>query len=165
MHTGFDDLLAANARYAERFDMQGFDGIAKAGVMLVTCMDSRLDPLGMLGLVPGDAKILRNPGGRVTDRALVAVVVGTALLGVDRVLVVEHTRCAMASASESELLGRIGDARDMDASWLDLGAIEDQRTTIAGDVQRVVSHPLVPASTAVGGFLYDVDTGLLEQVA
>lgn len=161
--TGFDDLLAANRRYAEEFSLGGFDGIARAGVAVVTCMDSRLDPLRMIGLAPGDAKILRNPGGRVTDAALVALVLGVSLLEVDRVLVVEHTRCAMASASEAELQARVGERQGRDASWLSIGAIGDQRRALVEDVHRVRSHPLIPDEVAVAGFLYDVDTGLLEE--
>ncbi len=68
----FDDLLAANRRFAESFKLSGFDGVAHAGVAVVTCMDSRIDPLRMFGLKPGDAKIFRNPGGRVTAAALEA---------------------------------------------------------------------------------------------
>lgn len=165
MEHAFDDLLTNNRRYAETFDLQGFDGVARAGVAVVTCMDSRLDPLGMLGIAPGDAKILRNPGGRATERTLVALVLGVNLLQVDRILLVEHTRCAMASKSEGELLREISASADADAAWLDLGAIEDQRLAIAEDVHRVTSHPLIGDRARVGGFLYDVDTGLLEQVA
>ncbi|MGJ9412527.1 beta-class carbonic anhydrase [Aeromicrobium sp. CF4.19] len=161
----FDDLLTANREFAESFDLAGFDGVARAGVAMVTCMDSRIDPLAMIGLSPGDAKILRNPGGRVTDQALVAVVLGVSLLQVERVLVVQHTRCAMASAPEEELRRRVGEAAGTDASWMTLGAITDQEATLRTDVHRVESHPLVPAGVEVGGFLYDVDTGLLEQVA
>lgn len=164
MTSEFEDLLAANRAYAT--DHQGgFDGIARAGIAMVTCMDSRIDPLRMIGLEAGDAKILRNPGGRVTDQALVAVVLGVTLLNVDRVMVIEHTRCAMASASEDELKARVGDAAHMDASWMTLGAISDQEATITADVHRVRSHPLVPETVRVGGFLYDVDTGLLNQIA
>ncbi|WP_244246814.1 beta-class carbonic anhydrase [Nocardioides euryhalodurans] len=159
--TGFDDLLAANRRYAESFSMSGFDGIAHAGVAMVTCMDSRIDPLRMVGLEPGDAKILRNPGGRVTDAALVALVLGVSLLNVSRILVVQHTRCAMASAGEAELQARVGERLQQDASWLSIGAITDQRQALRADVRRVRSHPLMPAEVEVGGFLYDVDTGLL----
>lgn len=165
MDRAFDDLLANNRTFAETFDLQGFDGVARAGVAVVTCMDSRLDPLGMLGIVPGDAKILRNPGGRATDRALVALVLGVHLLGVDRVLIVQHTRCAMASKSEPELIAALSESSGSDASWLDLGAIDDQRQALAADVQRVLSHPLIEGRVRVGGFLYDVDTGLLDQVA
>ena len=160
----FDDLLAANARYAEDFQLAGFDGVAHAGVALVTCMDSRIDPLGMLGLRPGDAKMLRNPGGRVTDQALAALVLSVNLLQVRRILVVPHTRCAMASATESELRRRVGEASGQDASWASFGAVADQAAALREDVQRVRTHPLIADTVAVGGFLYDVDTGRLEQL-
>lgn len=160
----FDDLIAANREFADHFALSGFDGVAHAGVAMVTCMDSRIDPLGMIGRSPGDAKILRNPGGRVTDQALVALVLGVNLLDVDRVLVVEHTRCAMAVATEDELRERLGASAGVDASWMSLGTIGDQEATIRSDVERVVSHPLIGDHVTVGGFLYDVDTGLLQPV-
>lgn len=163
--TDFDDLLAANRSFSESFSLSGFDGIARAGVAMVTCMDSRIDPLGMIGLTPGDAKILRNPGGRVTDQALVALVLGVNLLQVNRIMVIEHTRCAMASADEEALKERLGDAAGEDASWMSLGAIDDQERTIRADVRKVRSHPLIGDDVAVGGFLYDVDSGLLSPVA
>jgi carbonic anhydrase len=161
----FDDLLAANHDYAASFGLSGFDGIAHAGVAMVTCMDSRIDPLRMIGLQAGDAKILRNPGGRVTDQALVALVLGVNLLKVDRILIVEHTRCAMATSSEDELKERLGASAGADASWMTLGAIVDQESTIRADVIRVRSHPLIRDDVLVGGFLYDVDSGLLNPVA
>ena len=160
----FDDLLAANRDYASDFRLGGFDGVARSGVAIVTCMDSRIDPLGMIGLAPGDAKILRNPGGRVTDQVLVALVLGVTLLKVDRVLVIEHTRCAMASASEEELRARVGSEAGTDASWMSLGVIDNQTLAVRSDVAKVRSHPLISNHVAVGGFLYDVDTGLLEQI-
>ena len=160
----FDDLLAANRSFADSFGLSGFDGIAHAGVAMVTCMDSRIDPLRMIGLEPGDAKILRNPGGRVTDQALVALVLGVNLLEVNRVLVVEHTSCAMAKSTEDELKEKLGQAAGEDASWMTLGAIVDQMATIRADVQRVRSHPLISEDVLVGGFLYDVETGLLQPV-
>jgi carbonic anhydrase len=160
----FDDLLAANREFSGHFTLSGFDGVAHAGVAMVTCMDSRIDPLGMIGLSPGDAKILRNPGGRVTDQALVALVLGVNLLKVERILVVEHTHCAMASASESELQSQVGASAGADASWMSLGVITDQEATIRADVEKVVSHPLIGDHVVVGGFLYDVETGLLELV-
>jgi carbonic anhydrase len=160
----FEDLLQANRTYAENFALTGFDGIARAGVALVTCMDSRIDPLGMLGLKPGDAKIFRNPGGRVTDQALEALVLGVHLLNVQRVLVVPHTRCAMASATLDELRERVGASAGQDVSWQTFGVVADQRAALRDDVHRVTSHPLIPDTVAVGGFLYDVDTGLLDQI-
>ena len=163
MPGAFDDLLAANRAFAESFALVGFDGVAHAGVAVVTCMDSRIDPLGMLGLRPGDAKIFRNPGGRVTEPALEALVLGVHLLGVERILVVPHTRCAMASFTENELREKVSESSGQDASWQSFGVIGDQLASLREDVRKVRSHPLVPDTIAVGGFLYDVDTGLIEQ--
>ncbi len=160
----FSDLLTANAEFARDFRYGGFDGVAKAGVAIVTCMDSRIDPLGMLGLSPGDAKIFRNPGGRVTDAALEALVLGAHLLNVQRVLVVPHTRCAVASSSEEEIAAKVSASAGTDASWHHFHVVDDQRRTLEMDVRKVRSHPLVPAGVKVGGFIYDVDTGLLEHV-
>ena len=159
----FADLLAANARYAENFDEGGFDGVAHAGVAIVTCMDSRIDPLRMVGLSPGDAKIFRNPGGRVTEQALEALVLGVHLLNVQRVLVIPHTRCAMASSTLDELRARVSESSGQDASWQSFGVVEDQEAALRNDVRMVRSHPLIPDTVAVGGFLYDVDTGLLHR--
>ena len=161
--TAFDDLLEANRRFAESFDLGGFDGVARAGVALVTCMDSRIDPLRMLGLTHGDAKIFRNPGARVTPQALEALVLGVHLLNVRRVLVVPHTRCAMASATEQELRARVGESAGSDASWQSFGVVTDQLDQLRQDVAKVRTHPLIPDTVEVGGFIYDVDTGLLER--
>jgi carbonic anhydrase len=159
----FDDLMAANAAYAESFDAGGFDGVAHAGVAIVTCMDSRIVPLHMLGLHYGDAKIFRNPGGRVTPQALEALVLGVHLLGVERILVVPHTRCAMASATEEELHRRVSESAGMDASWQPFHVVEDQLEALREDVLRVRAHPLIPDRVKVGGFVYDVDTGRLTE--
>jgi carbonic anhydrase len=134
----FDDLLAANRAYADDFKLGGFDGVARSGVAIVTCMDSRIDPLGMIGLAT--------------------------LLKVDRVLVIEHTRCAMASATEDELRARVGSEVGTDASWMSLGVIDNQLAALRGDVAKIRSHPLIGDHVLAGGFLYDVDTGLLEPV-
>ncbi|MFL6022856.1 MAG: beta-class carbonic anhydrase [Marmoricola sp.] len=160
----FDDLLAANREFAADFNLSGFDGVAHAGIAIVTCMDSRIDPLGMLGLKPGDAKIFRNPGGRVTEAALEALVLGVHLLKVNRILVVPHTRCAMASASEAELQERVGASAGQDASWHAFHVIENQEVSLKNDIHKVKAHPLIPDDIPVGGFIYDVDTGLLNQL-
>lgn len=162
--TSFEDLLENNRHYAENFHLAGFDGIAKAGVAIVTCMDSRIAPLGIVGLEPGDAKIFRNPGGRVTDAALEALVLSTHLLNVNRILVVPHTRCAMAKNTENELRELITERSGVDASWMSFGVVDDQGQKLREDLAKVRSHPLIPATTLVGGFIYDVDTGLLQPV-
>jgi carbonic anhydrase len=159
----FEDLLAANRTFAETFTLSGYDGVAHAGVAVVTCMDSRIDPLGMLGLKPGDAKIFRNPGGRVTPSALEALVLGVHLLNVRRILVVPHTKCAMASSTLEELRDRVGRSAGQDASWQTFAVVDDQEAALEDDVRSVRSHPLIPEHIEVGGFLYDVETGLLEH--
>lgn len=159
----FDDLLAANKEFADRFDLGGFDGIAHAGVAIVTCMDSRIDPLAMVGLKPGDAKIFRNPGGRVTPQALEALVLGVHLLQVDRILIVPHTQCAMASNTEQELRVKVTKSAGQDASWQPFHVVTDQIASLQEDVQKVRTHPLIPDNVSVGGFMYYVDTGLLDR--
>jgi carbonic anhydrase len=160
----FDDLVAANRRYAETFDMQGLEGRARAGVAIVTCIDSRIDPLRMVGLRLGDAKVLRNPGGRITDEALGALILGSHLLGVNRVLIVPHTRCAVAMWTEGELQAEVGKSAGRNASWQTFGAVDDQVGALIRDLERVRTHELIPDTLVVSGFVYDVDTGLLTFV-
>jgi carbonic anhydrase len=160
----FDDVLASNEAYAATYVDTGRPGQAAKGLAVVTCMDSRIDPLNMLGLAPGEAKILRNAGGRVTDDVLRTLVLATHLLGVNRVLVVEHTDCKMASATDEQVHQTIYDASGIDTRSLEFRTMTDQRASLVGDVQRICSSPYLPKDTAVGGFLYDVRTGLLSQV-
>lgn len=160
----FADLLQHNRDYGQDFGLGGFDGIATAGVAIVTCMDSRIEPLAMVGLTHGDAKIFRNPGGRVTDAALEALVLGVHLLNVSRIMVVPHTRCAMTQMSENELRQKITEVSGQDAWWQHFHVVQDQHAALVEDVHRVTSHPLIGARADVGGFLYDVDTGLLDQL-
>lgn len=162
MDTSFDDLLAANRRYATSAP-RNFDGYAHAGVAVVTCMDSRLQPLEMIGLYLGEAKILRTPGGHVTVDALNGCVLAVNLLRVNRILVVAHTRCAMA-ADEEELHRRIAASTGSDSIDLELGADPDQLGRLQADVDLLARHPLIAGRATVGGFRYDVDSGLLDQV-
>ena len=106
----FDDLLANNKKFAERFDQHGFDGVAHAGVLMITCMDSRIVPLEMVGLTFGDAKIIRTPGGRVTTSALAGCIAGVHLLNVNRIMVIPHSRCAMAAADDDVIIDHIRNA-------------------------------------------------------
>ncbi|MCU1602862.1 MAG: putative carbonate hydratase [Frankiales bacterium] len=159
----FDDVLASNATYASSFVDTGLPGRAAKGLAVVTCMDSRIDPLRMLGLSQGDAKIMRNAGGRVTDDVLRTLVLANHLLGVDRVLVVEHTECKMASATDEQVHETIASETGIDTRSLDFHTMSDQLASIGHDVQRVRSSPYLRGMT-VGGFLYDVRTGLLKEV-
>jgi carbonic anhydrase len=157
----FGDLLEANRAYAERYSVVADSGWAQKGLAVVTCIDTRIDPLGMLGLRPGDAKIIRNAGARVTDDVLRSLALATRTLGVDRIAVVQHTDCKLAATSEDEIVGMFAEL-GVDASgavWL---VIDDQDAVLAADVAKVRASPLV-GPVAVQGFVYDVRTGLLEE--
>ncbi len=158
----FRDVLDANARYAESFQDESRPGRAARGLAVVTCMDSRIEPLTMLGLQRGDAKILRNAGARVTDDVLRTLVLAVALLGVERVLVVAHTDCGMTKNGEEQVQQAVRAATGADARSIDFGTIDDQHATLERDVQRVRSWPYLPPGMPVAGLLYDVRTGRLQ---
>ena len=125
-------------------------------------MDSRIEPLEMLGLRPGDAKILRNAGARVTDDVLRTLVLASYLLGVDRAMVIAHTNCRMAADNEDAVHEAVQAAGGPDTRSLNFLVSPDQEAALRVDVQRIRSYPYSPAR--VGGFIYDVDTGLLRRV-
>lgn len=159
----FDDLLGSNRTYAQRFtNGDAFDGIAHAGLAMLTCMDSRIEPLQMVGLELGDAKILRTPGGRLTADALTGCLLAVTLLGAERIMVVPHTRCAM-TVGDVGLRAKLAD-QGIDAADLSLGGIDDPEAQLAHDVEALRTHPLIGARAEVAGFSYDVDTGLLSRV-
>lgn len=160
----FADVVASNERYTEHFDHRDLKPVARAGLAIVTCMDSRIAPLEMLGLEPGDAKILRNAGARVTDDVLRTLVLATHLLGVTRVMVVAHTECKMASASQQEIEALIMETAGIDTRSLDFGLVQDQHATLLQDVQRIRSWPFLPPQLPVAGFVYDVVDGHLARV-
>ena len=160
----FDDVLAANEAYTQGFRLEGLEPVAAKGLAVLTCMDSRIEPLAMLGLAPGDAKILRNAGARVTDDVLRTLVLATYLLGVDRAMVVAHTKCRMAGGAEEDVHAAVEAAGGPDTRSLAFLVTNDQEATLKGDVQRVRSWPYL-SKLKVGGFIYDVDTGLLTPVA
>jgi carbonic anhydrase len=160
----FDDLLAANRRYRAEFHDSGVAGVAAKGLAVLTCIDSRIDPLAMLGLHAGDAKIIRNAGARVTEDALRSLVLAANLLGVTRVCVVQHTDCAMVGSTEDELRQRIGGLRGVDASDWEFLTSTDQMATLRTDIARIESCPLLPADLEVGGFVFDVHSGELLPI-
>jgi carbonic anhydrase len=111
--SGFADLFSANKEFVKNFKAQDLTGQARKGLAIVTCMDSRIDPLRIVGMAPGDAKILRNAGARVTEDVLRTLVLATHLLNVSRILVMPHTDCKMASGSEEEIHATITYAEDL----------------------------------------------------
>jgi len=157
----FDDLIAANRRYAEQFHDSGVQGKAAKRLAVLTCIDSRIDPLRMLGLVPGDAKIIRNAGARVTDDALRSLILATNLLDVQRICVVQHTDCAMADSTDEEVAQRISEAVGADATGVAFLAMTDQAEALRADIARIRACELIPRDTDVIGFTFDVHTGVL----
>ena len=160
----FDDLLDANQRYQAEFHDSGVLGKAAKGLAVLTCIDSRIDPLAMLGLRAGDAKIIRNAGARVTDDALRSLILAANLLDVTRVCVVHHTDCAMVGSTEDEMRARIGELRDSDATGWEFLTMPDQVETLRRDLERIASCPLLPPDLEVGAFIFDVHTGALVAV-
>lgn len=159
----FADVLAANDSYARSFSGAGLEARAASGLAIVTCMDSRIDPLAMLGLRQGDAKILRNAGGRVTDEVVHTLVLATHLLGVSRAMVIAHTDCRMAARSEADIHRAILDAGGPDTSEIRFRTAPDQRQALRDDVERLRSSPHL-SQLRVGGFIYDVATGRLQAL-
>ena len=159
----FADVLAANAGYAAASASRACPRAPTAASRCSTCMDSRIEPLALLGLVPGDAKILRNAGARVTDDVLRTLVLAKHLLGVDRAMVIAHTDCRMAAASEDDIHKAVAEADGPDTRSLAFLVTNDPDETVHDDVQRIRSWPYL-AGLEVGGFLYDVDTGRLTQL-
>jgi carbonic anhydrase len=159
----FADVLAANEWYANGFLLRGLPAVAAKRLAVLTCMDSRIEPLAMLGLKPGDAKILRNAGARVTDDVLRTLVLASYLLGVERAMVVAHTKCRMAAEDEDDVHAAIEAAGGPDTRSLAFLVAPDQEATVCEDVQRIRSWPYL-SKLHVGGFLYDVDTGRLRQL-
>src|SRR3984885_693033 len=137
MNEYFGDVLAANEQFAQAYDHVHLEGRAARGLAIVTCMDSRIEPLGMLGLVKGDAKILRNAGARVTDDVLRTLVLATHLLAVNRVMIVAHTDCRMTKVTDDQVHEAILESSGLDTRSLEFGVINDQRAVLARDVQRV----------------------------
>jgi carbonic anhydrase len=159
----FDDLLDANLRYQNEFHDSGVAGVAARGLAVVTCIDSRIDPLRMLGLQAGDAKIIRNAGARVTDDALRSLVLAVNLLGVSRVCVVQHTECAMVGSTEEEMRAKVEAARGVAADGWEFLTSLDQHRTLEDDLRRITTCPLLPAGLEVGGFIFDVRSGALSE--
>jgi carbonic anhydrase len=159
----FADVLRANAAYARSFSPAGPDGRAARGLAVLTCIDSRIDPLTMLGLEPGDAKILRNAGARVTDDVLATLVIAKHLLDVERLMVIAHTDCRMIASSEEELHRAIRKSGGPDTSDLSFSTSPDQATSVRADVERVRAFEYLE-TLEVGGFVYDVTTGLLTRI-
>jgi len=161
-HEAFDDLLAANAEYQKTFKYSNLTGEALKGLAIVTCMDSRINPLSVVGMKSGDVKILRNAGARVTEDVLRTLVLATYLLNVNCILVLPHTDCKMAENDEADFHRIIDEKYGVNTSSLEFRTTKDQRAALASDLNRIRSYPLLREGVSVVGGIYDVKTGAIE---
>ena len=163
----FADVLEANAAAAEGYELAAPTGVARLGVAIVTCIDTRIDPVRMFGLAPGDAKFFRNAGGRVTDDVIRGLAAATAALGVRRIAVVEHTMCKMSEVTQEDVAAAVAEAAGIDpadAAKVDYCTIPTPETTVRADVERLRQSPVIPPATVIGGFIFDLATGRLREV-
>ena len=163
-HDSFKDALEANDEYIKSFKYSELTGVAQRGLAIVTCMDSRINPLSVVGMKSGDAKILRNAGARVTDDVLRTLVLATYLLGVERILIMPHTNCRMAQVDDVEIHREIDTKHGIDTSEIEFKTVPDQRQALIEDVQKVRSYRLINKDVVVGGAIYDVATGKITPV-
>ena len=164
MNNEFNELFAANSDFQAGFKSQDLTGFALKGLAIVTCMDSRIEPLKVVGLKAGDAKILRNAGARVTEDVLRTLVLATHLLGVKRVLVMPHTDCRMASGDEDSIHASIMESSGIDTRSIEIRTVKDQIAALNTDVLRIQTFPLLSQDLEVMGAVYDVKTGKLEKI-
>jgi len=179
-----DEVLRANAAYAADFGVKADLPIPPARrLAILTCMDARMDPAKFAGLDEGDAHVFRNAGGRASDDAIRSLVISHKLLGTNEWIVIHHTECGMETFTDEIMRGLLASSLETatsDASgWRDTGrgpgsteaefidwlTFRDNAESVVADVQRIRSHPLVPSSIAIYGYIYDVKTGRLEEVA
>jgi carbonic anhydrase len=176
------DVLEANEKYAASFGGGNLAVQPAKRIAVLTCMDSRLDPAKFAGLAEGDAHVIRNAGGRASDDAIRSLVISYKLLGTKEFFVIHHTNCGMefvtnemmrellsASLEPAELtssgfrdIGRTPGSRE--GEYIDWLMIKEQKQALLDDVTRIRSHPLVPRSIPVYGFIFDVNTGKLVEV-
>jgi carbonic anhydrase len=177
------EVLTANQNYAASFDKGGLAMPPARGFAILTCMDARLHPSKYAGLSEGDAHVIRNAGGRASDDAIRSLVISHKLLGTNEWFVIHHTDCGMETFTNeimSDLLSKSLDTATVDASgWHDVGqgpgsdegkyinwlTIKSQSESVLEDVKRIRGHVLVPKCIPVYGFVYDVKTGKLIEVA
>lgn len=160
----FDDLFAANRDFVKEFKSQDLTGEAKKGLAIVTCMDSRIDPLRIVGMSAGDAKILRNAGARVTEDVLRTLILATYLLNVSRVLVMPHSDCRMATGTEDEIHNAIFEKSGVDTRGIEIKTVTDQIDALKSDLIKIEQFPLLPKGIAIVGAIYDVKSGKLTKI-
>jgi carbonic anhydrase len=159
-----DEVLQANERYAGRFESADLSAPPKRHFAVVTCMDARLDPARFLGLREGDAHVIRNAGGVVSDDALRSLVISHWLLGTQEALVIAHTDCGMVKFTNEELRRKLAEEAGADASHVDFLPFSDLDESVRSSVRKIRESQLLPDSFAASGYVYDVRSGRLRDV-
>jgi carbonic anhydrase len=161
--SAIDDLLANNATYAESFSDAGLHAPPAKGLAIVACMDARLDPSAMLGLEEGDAHVIRNAGGVITEDAIRSLVISQRLLGTREIMLIHHTDCGMLSFKGSEVKSAIKQDTGLRPPF-DMEDFEDLEDDVRESIARIQSSPFVPHKDQIRGFVYECETGLLREV-
>jgi carbonic anhydrase len=158
-----DDLLRNNEAYASGFDKGGLPAPPAKKVAVVACMDARLDVHAILGLEPGEAHVIRNAGGVVTEDAIRSLAISQRLLGTEEIVLIHHTECGMLTFSDDEFRRSIQDDTGVKPGWA-AEAFADLDEDVRQSIARVKASPFLPHKDAVRGFVYDVETGRLSEV-
>jgi carbonic anhydrase len=158
-----DELLKNNEAYAQSFDQGGLPMPPAKKIAVVTCMDARLSPYVMLGLNEGDAHVIRNAGGVITDDEIRSLAVSQRLLGTEEIMVIHHTDCGMLTFSDDDFKREIQEETGMKPQW-PVEAFADLDEDVRQSVARIKTNPFIPKKDAVRGFVYEVETGLLREV-
>ncbi|MBC8102949.1 MAG: carbonic anhydrase [Cytophagales bacterium] len=164
----YKEFQGANEKFAAGFDTTG-DGAKPMPparkVAVVTCMDARLDPAKFLGLEIGDAHVIRNAGGRVSDDAIRSLVISERLLGTTEIVVIHHTDCGMLTFSNQDLAGKIQQDLGVDVGEQDFLPFPDLEQSVRDDIATIQNSPLIPKDILVSGAIYNVQTGRVTTVA
>jgi len=161
--TATDDLLKRAEAYAEGYDKGDLPLAPAKGLAIVACMDARLDPARVLGLEEGDAHVIRNAGGVVTDDAIRSLAISQRLLGTREIMLIHHTGCGMLTFSDDEFRRRLQDETGIAPTWA-VETFRDLDEDVRQSIARVHASPFVPEKGSVRGFVYEVETGRLREV-
>ena len=158
-------VKSANDAYAAQFTKGDLPMPPGRRFAVVTCMDARIDPAKALGLEEGDAHVIRNAGGIVTDDALRSLVISRTLLGTQEAFVIGHTDCGMLTFTNDQIRGMLHDELAAEAAHVDFQPFPDVGDRVAASVRRIRESNLVPDDYPITGFVYDVKTGRIDEVA
>ena len=157
-------FVDANRAWMKSFAWGGLDVRPKQRLAVLTCMDSRYTAQGILGLELGDAHVIRNAGGRVTDDAIRSLVLSAHALGTRGCVLIHHSKCGLYGNSNDAIYTMVKDATGADASGIDFLPFTDLEGSVREDMRQLAECNLLPEDYQVLGFTYDVDTGLLVEV-